>query len=121
MLKDEELTYKIRSCVFEVYRHLGCGFLESVYQQALIYELRDAGLAVESEVPVTVRYKGVPVADYRLDLLVERRVVVELKAQQRLPLAAEPQLINYLRATGKQVGLLVNFAYPKATVKRVVY
>jgi len=120
MLKDEELTYKIRGCVYEVYRHLGAGFLESVYQRALVQELELAGLTVACEVPVVVRYKGKPIAEHRLDLLVENSVIIELKAQQKMPLSAEPQLINYLKATGKGLGLLVNFSFPKAVVKRVV-
>ena len=120
MLKDEELTYKIRGCVFEVYRHLGAGFLESVYQKALVRELKLAGLVAQCEVPVTIHYKGEPIAEYRLDLMVENSVIIELKAQQKVPLAAEAQLINYLKATGKELGLLVNFSFPKAVVKRVV-
>ncbi len=120
MLKDEELTYKIRGCVFEVYRHLGAGFLEAVYQKALVQELRLAGLAVACEVPVVIHYKGQPIAEHRLDLLVENSVIIELKAQQKMPLSAEPQLINYLKATGKELGLLVNFSFPKAVVKRIV-
>src|SRR5690554_6873742 len=109
MLKEKELCYRITGCVYEVYRHLGCGFLESVYQRALVHELRAAGLAVESEAAVTINYKGRPVAEHRLDLLVENRIIVELKAQQKVPLAAESQLINYLKATGLKLGLLVNF------------
>lgn len=120
MLKDEELTYKIRGCVFEVYRHLGAGFLESVYQKALARELQQAGLTVASEVPVVIHYKGEPLAEHRLDLLVENSVIIELKAQKTLPLSAEPQLINYLKAAGKELGLLVNFSFPKAVVRRVV-
>ena len=121
MLKEKELCYRITGCVYEVYRHLGCGFLESVQQRALVHELRAAGLAVESEAAVTINYKGRPVAEHRLDLLVENRIIVELKAQQKVPLAAESQLINYLKATGLKLGLLVNFAFPKATVKRIIY
>ncbi|WP_227508275.1 GxxExxY protein [Marinobacter sp. P4B1] len=114
-------SYRITGCVYEVYRHLGCGFLESVYQRALVHELRAAGLAVESEAAVTINYKGQPLAEHRLDLLVENRIIVELKAQQKVPFAAESQLINYLKATGLKLGLLVNFAFPKATVKRIIY
>lgn len=120
MLKEKELCYRITGCVYEVYRHLGAGFLESVYQKALIRELQQAGLAVASEVPVVIRYKGEPIAEHRLDLLVESSVIIELKAQQKIPLSAEPQLINYLKATGKELGLLVNFSFPRAVVKRVV-
>ena len=120
MLKEEELTYQIQGCVFEVSKHLGFGFLESVYHKALLSELRLAGLQVESEKPVNVYYKGQLVGDHRLDLLVEKRVVIELKAQQKLPLGSEAQLLNSLKATGLSIGLLVNFTVPRATIKRMV-
>ncbi|MAK51985.1 MULTISPECIES: GxxExxY protein [Marinobacter] len=120
MLKEKELCYRITGCVYEVYRHLGAGFLESVYQKALIQELQFAGLAVQCEVPVVIHYKGEPIAEHRVDLLVENAVIIELKAQKQMPISAEPQLINYLKATGKELGLLVNFSFPKAVVKRVV-
>ena len=120
MLKEEELTYLIQGCVFEVNKQLGFGFLESVYHKALLIELSLKGIKVESEKPVAVRYKGQVVGEHRLDLLVEERVVVELKAQQKLPIGAEAQLLNYLRATHLNVGLLVNFTAPRATIKRIV-
>ena len=120
MLREKELCYRITGCAYEVYRHLGHGFLESVYQKALYQELHNKGLKVQSEQPVTIFYKGVNVGDHRLDLVVEDRVIIELKAQKQIPVSAEPQLINYLKATGKQLGLLVNFTFPKATVKRIV-
>ena len=120
MLREKELCYRITGCVYEVYRHLGHGFLESVYQKALIAELQSRGLSALSEQPVNILYKGVNVGEHRLDLIVEDRVIVELKAQQKMPISAESQLINYLKATGKELGLLVNFTFPKATVKRIV-
>ena len=120
MLKEKELCYEITGCVYEVYRHLGHGFLESIYHKALCQELQSKGLKVQSELPVSIFYKGIKIGDHRLDLLVEDRVIVELKAQKQMPLAAESQLINYLKATGKELGLLVNFTFPKATVKRMV-
>ncbi|SFR51276.1 GxxExxY protein [Marinobacter daqiaonensis] len=120
MLKDAELTYRIRGCVYEVYRQLGHGFLESVYQKALVHELTGKGLLVEQEKPVVIRYKGQEIGGFRLDLLVENSVIVELKAQQKLPVGSEAQLMNYLRATNLKVGLLVNFTFPKAVVRRIV-
>ena len=120
MLKEEKLTYRIQGCVYEVNKHLGHGFLESVYQNAMLAELRASGLSVESERPVSVYYKGQLVGEHRLDLLVENRVVIELKAQAKLPLGAESQLLNYLKATKLEVGLLVNFTAPRATIKRIV-
>lgn len=120
MLKEENLTYRVRGCIYEVYRHLGHGFLEGVYQQALLNELESNGIKVRSEVPVEVIYKGKVVGAHRLDLLVENQLILELKAQQKLPLGAKAQLLNYLKATNLQVGLLVNFTFPKATVERLV-
>ena len=120
MLRDEELTYRIRGCVYEVYRQLGHGFLESVYQKALAVELRRKGIHYAEEKPVAIHYKGEHIADFRLDLLIEQRVIVELKAQQNLSPGTEAQLINYLRATNFKTGLLVNFTHPKATIKRIV-
>ena len=120
MIREEEITYRIRGAIFEVNRVLGPGFLEGVYQKALKLELKQRGLDVQSEVPVNIAYKGHLVGEHRLDLLVNNTVILELKAQQRLPLSAEPQLINYLKATGKPVGILVNFTFPKAYIKRIV-
>ena len=120
MLESGELTYAIRGCVYEVYRKLGCGFLEKVYERALQIELKLQGMQVESQVPIEVRYKGEAVGEYFADLIVNRSVILELKAQQHMPPGCEAQLLNYLNATGMQLGLLVNFAYPKATIKRIV-
>jgi|SRR5690554_668885 len=118
---EEELTYKIRSCVYEVYRTLGSGFLEAVYQNALRNELYLQGLNAKAEVLLPVYYKKNLVGEYRADLIVEDKILLELKAQNELPKAAEAQLINYLKTTGIKVGLLINFTHPKATVKRIVF
>jgi GxxExxY protein len=120
VLKEEALTYQIRGAIFEVNKHLGPGFLESIYQKSLAIELQSVGLQVEIEKPVSVFYKQQLVGEHRLDLLVENSVILELKAQAQLPIFAEPQLINYLRATGLNVGMLVNFTFPKAHIKRIV-
>lgn len=117
---EEELTYKIRGAVFEVYRTLGHGFLESVYQKALLYELQLLGLFVQSETPLSVVYKDQLVGEYKADLIVEKKILLELKAQTSLHSAVDAQVINYLKATGIKVGLLINFTYPKAIIKRLV-
>ncbi|MCK9237713.1 MAG: GxxExxY protein [Thiopseudomonas sp.] len=119
-MDSRELTYKIQGCVFEVFRNLGAGFLEAVYQQALLRELREAGLSAVPEQPINVYYKGEVVGEYRADIIVENKVLLELKAQTALPPTAEPQLLNYLKATEIKIGLLVNFTHPKATIKRLV-
>ena len=120
MLESGDLSYAIRGCVCEVYRRLGCGFLEKVYERALLVELRLQGLQVESQVPIEVRYKGEVVGEYFADLIVNRSVILELKAQTHVSSACEAQLLNYLNATGMQLVLLVNFAFPKSTIKRIV-
>ena len=120
MLQEEQISYAIQGCVFEVYRQLGCGFLEKVYEKALLAELEFQGLSAKPQVPVTVQYKNVVVGEYFADIVVESRVILELKAQQKLPQASRAQLLNYLKATGLHLGMLVNFAFPKASVKRVV-
>jgi len=120
MLLEEELSYRIRGCVYEVFRELGGGFLEKVYEKALLRELQLQGLAAESQVSLPVSYKGCLVGQYVADMIVEDRVILELKAQYPLSSTNEAQLINYLHASGKKVGMLLNFATPKATVKRFV-
>jgi GxxExxY protein len=119
-MEEEELTFKIRACVYEVFRVLGAGFLEQVYQQALLQELEMQGLRAEGQRALDVTYKGRSVGHYVPDILVEHRVVVELKAVESLTKAHEAQLLNYLKASGKRVGLLVNFTHPKAEVRRFV-
>jgi GxxExxY protein len=116
-----ELTYQINGAVFEVNRELGAGFLEKVYQNALIVELRQRGLRAEAQVPIVVKYKGETVGDYLADIVVEERIIVELKAVEQLQKVHEAQLLNYLRATGYKIGLLVNFTHPKAVIKRFVF
>jgi GxxExxY protein len=120
MLMEEELSYVIRGCVYEVFKHLGCGFLEKVYENALLEELKIQGLHVESQMPIKVLYKKEVVGEYIADIVVEDTVILELKAQQQLLKIHEAQLLNYLKATEAKVGMLVNFAYPRATIKRLV-
>jgi GxxExxY protein len=119
-LKKEDLTYKIRGAIFEVNRELGAGFLEKVYENALMIELKDRGLKAETQVPITVRYKNKNVGEYFADVVVENRVILELKAVESLEKIHEAQLLNYLRATEYKVGLLVNFTHPKTVIRRFV-
>jgi GxxExxY protein len=115
-----ELTYQINGAIYEVNRELGPGFLEKVYEAALLIELRERGLQAERQVPVTVAYKGNLVGEYFADMIVECKVILELKAVDNLEKIHEAQLLNYLKATGYPVGLLVNFTYPKAQIRRFV-
>ncbi len=114
------ITYAINGAVFEVNRVLGPGFLEKVYENALLVELRRRGLKAESQVPIKVLYKENAVGEYIADIVVEDKVIVELKTVETLDNVHEAQLLNYLKATGIKVGLLVNFKHPKAEIKRMV-
>ena len=120
MILEEELSYRIRGCVYEVFRELGGGFLEKVYENALVHELAMQGLHASNQVPLAVHYKGHLVGQYIVDVLVEDSVLLELKAQEQLPASSEAQLINYLHASGRKIGMLINFTSPKATIKRFV-
>ena len=117
----DDITYRINGAIFEVNRELGVGFLEKVYQNALMVELADRKLKAESQVPITVRYKGVEVGEYFADIIIENQVILELKAIDSLQKIHEAQLLNYLKATEYKIGLLVNFTHPKAEIKRFVF
>ncbi len=117
-MDNEDLTGTIIGCAMKVHQTLGSGFLESVYQNALVYELRKAGLSVVAEARIQVRYEGIVVGDFVADLFVEGQVLIENKAVQSLVLAHEVQLVNYLTATGIEVGLLLNFGTQRLEFKR---
>ena len=116
----DDVTYKINGAIFEVNRELGAGFLEKVYENALMVELAGVKLKAESQVPIKVRYKGVEVGEYFADIVVEKQVLLELKAVDSLQKTHEAQLLNYLKATGYKIGLLINFTHPKAEIKRFI-
>ena len=115
-----DITGEIISAFYAVYNELGYGFIESVYIRALAIELFQRRMNVAREVPVTVYYKGVTVGTYRADLLVAETVVVEAKAGEQTSDYDRIQLLNFLRASGKEVGLLLHFG-PKAILKRVIH
>ena len=112
-----DITYAINGAVFEVNKVLGPGFLEKVYENALLIELKKRGITAESQVPIKVFYKENVVGEYIADILVESKVIVELKTVETIDKIHEAQLLNYLKATGIQVGILVNFKHPKAEIK----
>ena len=116
-----ELTYQVRAAIFEVNRVLGYGFLEKIYENALLIELKKRGINAESQVPINVEYKGEIVGEYFADIVVEKKVILELKSIDSLQKIHEAQLLNYLKATGINVGLLVNFRHEKAEIKRQVF
>lgn len=115
-----ELTAMVIQAFYTVYNALGYGFLEKVYENALAIELRRHGLRVQQQAPIKVFYAGQVVGEYFADLLVEDKVIVELKAAEALSPAHEAQLLNYLKATGISVGLLLNFG-PKPTFRRKIF
>ena len=115
-----ELTQKIIGIYYDVYNELGTGFLESVYQKSLALALESAGLTVCSRIDIPVWFRGHQVGQFEGDLLVENCVLLELKAARALGSAHQAQLLNYLRATELEVGLLLNFG-PKPEFKRVAY
>ncbi|MCH8948109.1 MAG: GxxExxY protein [Acidobacteria bacterium] len=119
-LLEEELTEKILGAAFKVQNTLGCGFLEKVYENAMVVELSRAGISVEQQKPMQVRYQGAIVGEYQADLVVDSRVMVELKAVSKLDSIHEAQLLNYLKATRVRVGLLFNFGCPKLQYRRFV-
>ena len=116
----DETTQKIIGCVHDVSNALGAGFLEKVYENALGVELQLTGLRVSQQQRIEVTYRGVSVGDFVADMLIEDSVLVEVKALRVLDDTHVAQCMNYLKATGLRVCLLVNFGTPKATVKRIV-
>ena len=105
-----DITYEIRGAIYDVYKELGPGLLESVYEEALCYELEQSGLKVERQLEVPIRYKGNELKTaLRLDVLVEDMVIVELKSVEEMKKLFAKQLLTYLRLMGKKIGLLVNF------------
>jgi GxxExxY protein len=119
-LVHEELTSRIIACAIEVHKTLGPGFLESIYEMALAIELRRAGLKVEQQKILSLTYRDMPIGEHRLDLLVENKIVVELKAISALEDIHFAIVRSYLKAAGLEHGLLLNFASIPLTIKRVI-
>lgn len=119
-MEINDITYKINGAVFEVNRILGHGFLEKVYEKALLIELKANGLKAISQAPIKIEYKKQSVGEYFADILIEDKIIIELKAVEKLQKIHEAQILNYLKATGFKIGLLVNFTYPKAEIKRFI-
>ncbi len=120
-LKHEEITKDIIGSAFEVYDVLGYGFLEKVYQKALQVELLRSNHTAELEHAITVKYKGTVVGEYAADLFVDKKVIVELKVASEYNPKDEAQLLNQLKATEMDVGLLINFGCKKVEFNRFVY
>ena len=118
MDKLDELSYSIIGSCYEVYKELGYGFLEKVYENALVYELRNKGLEVETQKEIKVKYKDTYIGNYIADIIVNNRIILELKSIEKLNVIHEVQLVNYLKATGIEIGLLINFNPNKVEVKK---
>jgi GxxExxY protein len=118
-LRHQELTQTILGCAFEVANELGAGFLESVYEKSLAIALKQKGLSVDSQHPIQVLFRQEIVGTFYADLLVEGCVILELKAVKALAPEHQAQVINYLNATGYEVGLLINFGNPRLEYRRL--
>ena len=118
----KEECFQIQGAVFEVYREMGCGFLEAVYQECLEKELQERGIPFFAQQELKLAYKGEPLRQtYKPDLVCYDAIIVEVKALSATTGEHKAQVLNYLKATGKRLGLLVNFGcHPKATVERLV-
>ncbi|MCU0607857.1 MAG: GxxExxY protein [Candidatus Edwardsbacteria bacterium] len=116
------MTDRIIGCAIEVHRQLGPGLLESIYERALLFELSAQGVPVESQVLVPIIYKGERLGEHRMDIVVDGKVIVELKAVDRIEPVFEAQLLSYLKLTNQRLGLLINFNVPvlKNGIKRVI-
>jgi len=114
----EDLTAKALEACFEVVKELGAGFLESVYEKALLIAIQQKGLSAKAQFPLSVKFRGHVVGEFYADVLLEDKVIIELKAVRALTPEHHAQLINYLNATGIDVGLLVNFGNPKLEFRR---
>ena len=119
-MKYRELTEKIIGCAYRVYNRMGYGFLESVYEKCLLIELLKAGLSAVSQKPITVFYYDEVVGEFVADIIVEDTIILELKSVRQIIQAHEVQLVNYLVATEKPVGLIINFGERKVEIKRKV-
>ena len=119
-MQYEEFTKRIIGAAYRVYNKMGFGFLESVYEKCLMIELRKEGLRAELQRPIIVKYDKEVVGEFKADILVEDAIILELKSVRQITQAHEVQLVNYLVATGKPVGLILNFGEEKVEVKRKI-
>ncbi len=116
----QSLTQKIIAAYYTVYNTLGYGFLEKVYENAMLQELDSYGLKSEKQIPISVFYKGLKVGEYFADIIVDNKIILELKASKQICLEHEYQLINYLKATDIELGLLLNFG-KKPEIRRKIF
>ena len=117
----KELSYRIMKALMEVHNTLGAGFLEKVYENAIIVKLRKAGLKAIQQEPIKVHFEGEIVGDYFADILIEDKIILEIKCIEKITNVHRAQVINYLKATGLRLGIIVNFAKPKLEYQRIVF
>jgi GxxExxY protein len=117
--RHSELSKQIIAAAYSVHKELGYGFLEKVYKNALAIELADSGIKCNMEVPLKVLYHNKTVGDYYADMIVDNKIIVEVKAVSDLVVTHEVQLVNYLKATGIQIGLLINFGESEKVKRRI--
>ena len=119
-IKNGKLTEEIIKLFYKVYNTLGYGFLEKVYENAMMFELSKAGISAIAQSPINVVYENNVIGDYYADILVDNKVIIEIKAAKSIAPEHEAQLLNYLKATDIELGLLLNFG-PQPEIKRKVY
>ncbi|MFZ0482491.1 MAG: GxxExxY protein [Desulfobacterales bacterium] len=119
-MEYQELTEKIIGCAYRIYNKMGFGFLESVYEKCMLIELHKEGLKAEAQRSITVSYDNEIVGEFIADIIVEDTIILELKSVKQIVKAHEVQLVNYLVATGKPVGLVLNFGERKVEIKRKI-
>ena len=115
----KDLSFKIMEAVFEVHNTLGPGYSENIYEESLVKEFKDRGINYERQKMIEVYYKGEKMGEYRLDMVVEGKIILELKAVLELNKVFESQLISYLKATGMRLGILINFGSQRVEYKRM--
>ena len=120
-LLHKELVYKIVGCAMEVHNELGFGFLEKVYENALMLELRKAHISAQQQQAITVKYKNCVVGDYFADIIIDDKILLELKSATHIADEHLAQTLNYLKATGYKLGIVINFGKEKLEYKRLVY
>ena len=118
---DNDLSGRVIACAFEISNSLGAGFFEKVYEKALCVELEREGISFQCQKTIVVKYKNIIVGEYIADIVVENKLLLELKAVSILCSEHEAQLLNYLKVTGLSLGLLLNFGKPKLGIKRMVW
>ncbi len=120
-MNTDKITEHIIGCAYKVSNDLGAGFLEKIYENALVIELKKQGLHAEAQKPLVVYYDNQVVGEYFVDILVEKSIVLELKAVKSIDKIHQAQLLNYLKATGLKTGLLLNFGTPRLGIKRMIF